>query len=346
MKKLLLATVAALVFLVAGSAVFMMNTTAGQDLLLSRVLAAAVGATDEQTDSLRVFVCGSAAPLPTEGRAQACLAVLTPEHYLVVDAGSGSANNLGLSGLPAQRLDGVLLTHFHSDHISDLPAVNVVSWAGGRKGPLRVYGPPGVARVVNGFNEAFAQDRMYRTMHHGRTFMPKAFGRLEAIEQPVESSLSLGDLTIQSFVVQHSPVEPAVGYRFEYKGRSVVITGDTIVTDRLREMVAGADLLVSEALSLPLVEAIKAAADHSGRSRAAKILFDIQDYHASVKDVADLTRSTDVDMTALYHLAPAPRNRLMENIFKREFTDNMVLTEDRMWFELPVGSTEIRIRHE
>ncbi|MEM7364986.1 MAG: MBL fold metallo-hydrolase [Pseudomonadota bacterium] len=316
-----------------------MHTGAGQDLLLSRAISAmASTSSGQQQDAMRLFVCGSAAPLPTEGRAQACLAVVTPDHYFVVDAGSGSANNLGIAGLPGQRLDGILLTHYHSDHITDIPTMNVISWVAGRKGALKVYGPPGIEQVVAGFNLAYAQDRHYRTAHHGESFMPIRFGELEPVLLDVESSLEFGEMTVTSFPVDHSPIHPAVGYRFDYKGRSIVITGDTIVTDRLRQVVDDADLLLADALSLPIIQAMESSLS---QSRMTKVLGDIQDYHASVADVAELTRSTGVNMTALYHMVPGPRNELMENMFKRELEDNMLLTRDRMWFTLAVGSDEI-----
>jgi ribonuclease Z len=269
--------------------------------------------------------------------------VLTQSHFFIVDAGPGSANTISLGALPGERLDGLLLTHFHSDHIAEIPTVNLTSWVAGRQGPLKLYGPPGVQRIADGFNEAYALDNGYRTAHHGADFMPIEFGKLDAIERPVESRLEFGDLTITSFKVDHAPIEPAVGYRFDYKGRSVVITGDTVVTDRLRSVVDNADLLFSDALSLPIVKTLEGAAAVRGQNRVAKILFDIQDYHASVADVAELTRTSGVGMTALYHLVPGPRNALMENIFKREFADNMILTRDRMWFTLPTGSDDVLI---
>jgi ribonuclease Z len=123
----------------------------------------------------------------------------------------------------------------------------------------------------------------------------------------------------------------------------VVITGDTIVTDRLREMVKDVDLLFSDALSLPIVETMQDAAAARGQPRLAKVLLDIQDYHAAVTDVAELTRTSGVGMTALYHMVPGPRNALMENIFEREIEDNMLLTEDGMWVTLPAGSDEILV---
>jgi ribonuclease Z len=74
----------------------------------------------ESSGNLRVFVCGSASPLGRTDRAQACIAVVTPEHFFLIDSGAGSTDNLGAGRLPMVRLDGLLLTHFHSDHIAEL----------------------------------------------------------------------------------------------------------------------------------------------------------------------------------------------------------------------------------
>lgn len=342
MKRVLKA-LAGIAVLLAIAVMVLINTTAGQNFLLKGGVSAAVAQAARSYEGLNVFVCGSSSPLPAPNRAQACLAVITPEHYFIVDAGAGSAANLGLANMPSARLDGVLLTHYHSDHIAELPTFNVVSWASGHEGPLKVYGPAGIQSVIGGFNAAFALDRRYRTDHHGADFMPEDRGIMEAVENPIESTMTFGDLTITSFAVSHSPISPAVGYRFDYKGRSVVITGDTIVTDRLAAITQDVDLLFSDALSVPIVKAMAEAAESVGRDRIAHILVDIQDYHASVTSVAQLAVDANIGMTALYHLVPGPRNAVMENIFKREFQGNMLLTEDNMWFTLPAGSDHIEV---
>lgn len=329
---------------VGGLFQFMTNTVTGQDMLLERAARNMLQPPAARLDGISVYLCGTAAPIPAPERAQACVAIVTPEHYFVIDAGSGSANNLGLAGLPADQLDGVLLTHFHSDHIVDLPTINVMAWATGHAGPLSIYGPPGVQQVVEGFNLAMAQDRIYRETHHGADLMPRATGVMRAVEIPREYTMTLGALTVTAFAADHNPVEPAVSYRFDYKGRSVVVTGDTIVTDRLREMTRDVDLLLTDALSMPIVQTMEAGARAAGNTRLAKILLDVQDYHAHTDDVIALTEQSAIGMTALYHLVPGPRNQVMENIFRRGFGDNMVLTEDQMWFELPASSDDIKIR--
>ena len=81
--------------------------------------------------SLRVYVCGSASPLGM-GQAQACIAVVTPEHFFLIDSGAGSTDNISRLGLPTSELDGLLLTHFHSEHIEEIYEINRNAWEQGR----------------------------------------------------------------------------------------------------------------------------------------------------------------------------------------------------------------------
>lgn len=148
----------------------------------------------------------------------------------------------------------------------------------------------------------------------------------------------MGDLTITSFLVNHDPICPAVGYRFDYQGRSVVISGDTTITPGLIEAATGADLLLQDSLSLPIIKALEQA---SAGSRLGKILHDIQNYHAHTSDLSDLVEQSGVRQLALYHLVPPPQNALFEKIFSRDLPKGTVLTQDGMMFELPVASEDV-----
>jgi ribonuclease Z len=214
----------------------------------------------ELPDGLHVGLCGSGAPLPDPRRASPCVAVIAGRSLYLVDTGPSSERKLELMRLNPGRVKAVLLTHFHSDHIGDLGELLLKRWTGGsHNSPLEVFGPAGVEKVVEGFNLAYTPDSEYRVLHHGPEIVPPAgaggvarpfhfpAGRDEAVI--VESE----GLRITAFQVDHAPVKPAVGYRFDYKGRSVVISGDTVPCPSLRAKARNVDLLVQEALQPAMV---------------------------------------------------------------------------------------------
>ena len=338
-KRLLLAVLAALLVLAAAGYWFVMQTRAGQDMALEFATGALTApAAAPPADTLRVVMCGTASPLGAVGR-RACVAVLVGKRFYLVDAGAGSGQTLTLKRIPAQRLEAVFITHYHSDHIDGLPNHNQRSWVAGRPAPLQVVGPPGIEEVVAGFNRAYAQDRQHRIDHHGEDLLPPALGVMQprVIEPGVVHDAD--GLRITAFAVDHSPVAPAFGYRFDYKGRSVVVSGDTVVTPSLESMAAGVDLLIHDALSEPLVSAMAARAN----PRMQKVMVDVLDYHAHTTDVAALAERAGVRKLAFYHLVPVPQNALMTAIFMRDIPDSVVLTEDGMTFDLPADSEEILV---
>jgi ribonuclease Z len=318
------------------------KTRAGQDWLLERAVTVGMQRSVAMGpyEGLMVFLCGTSSPLPAPGRAQACVAVLAGESLYLVDAGAGSAQVATLGRLPLERLEAIFLTHFHSDHIAALPEFNLNSWVAGRPQPLTIVGPQGVSEVVDGLNNAYRQDLTYRVAHHGAELMAPHLGVMEAQIMAAGASLKKGDLTITSFKVNHDPVRPAVGYRFDYRGRSVVISGDAIVTPSLIDAATGADLLLQDVLSLPIIQSLEKA---SAGSRLEKIFHDIQDYHAHTSDLANLVAESGVRQLALYHLVPAPRNALFAKIFKRDLPGGTVITEDGMIFELPAESEQVKV---
>lgn len=338
----ILKLVIVLIAVILAVAALTWNSRSGQDWLLERALSGATPGSAEvsEYDGLKVFLCGTSSPMPDPARAQACVAVFAGGSLYLVDTGAGSARTATLAGLPLDRLEAVLLTHFHSDHIAALYDFNLNSWVAGRPEPLIVFGPVGVAEVVDGLNRAFRLDRSYRVAHHGADLLPPDLGIMQPRTLEVGETLNQQDLTIRSFQVNHDPVRPAVGYRFDYRGRSVVISGDTTVTPDLIAAAEGADLLLQDALSLPIVQALETAA---AGSRMERIFHDIQDYHAATSDLEALQESTGVRQLALYHLVPPPRNALLEKIFSRDLPTGTILTKDEMVFELPAGSDKVTV---
>lgn len=323
-----------------------------QDRLLDSVIARFMSSSPDalfKDDALRVVICGSASPMPVQDRAAACVMVIAGGKYYLVDTGNRSTNNLGLWRIPADRLGAVFLTHFHSDHIGDLGELNMVTWAQGRPKPLHVYGPTGVSRVVAGFEQAYALDSHYRTAHHGDDLLNPEKGKMVPIEIEVTEQPKLildeDGLRVTLFRVGHDPIDPAVGYRFDYRDRSVVVSGDTVKSASLVAASKEADVLIHEALAMHIVGRMQAQAKDQDRRRLERIFYDIQDYHTSPVEAAEVANDAKVKELVLYHLVPSPTNKLVESIFLRGVSsvrpDGVTLAEDGMVIDLPLSSETV-----
>jgi len=361
MPKVLKAALALLAVAVAGGAAALFFSPTLQKKVFDRAvmnLTSPPNAAPLADDALRVAVCGSSAPLPSTARAKACVTVFAGGKFYVVDAGPESIENIVRWNIPMPAVGGVMLTHFHSDHIGELGELNLQTWAGGRKAPLDVYGGPGVERVVEGFNEAYTQDQVYRTTHHGETLMPSATWRMiphvVALDGPETAAkdrtglvLADGDLRVTAIEVDHAPIAPAYAYRFDYKGRSAVITGDLKYHPPLAKAAADADLLLSEALATTMTRSLGAAARAAGRESLAAIMHDIEDYHITPEEAARIANDARVKLLAFYHLSPSPDGALPRRLFSAGVSqvrkDGWMISDDGSLFTLPIGTKDIKI---
>ncbi|MEZ5955716.1 MAG: MBL fold metallo-hydrolase [Hyphomonadaceae bacterium] len=262
-------------------------------------------------DGLHAAFCGTGSPLPDRARAGPCLAVIAGPHTFVFDAGEGSSETLTLMGIGQSEIEAVFLTHLHSDHIDGLDTVALQHWINGPASqPLNVVGPPGTARVVAGLNEAYAIDQGYRLAHHGPEIAPPSGAGMTAREFEVPlvdgEEIELHDadgVRILAFRVDHAPTA-AVGYRVEYGGRSLVISGDTSRSASLTQAAHGADLLVHEAISPRLDTIMHEAAQRNGRENIGTIFNDILDYHTSPEDAGRVAEEAGVGALAFTHFLP------------------------------------------
>lgn len=321
--------------------------------LMERGMEARMGANvlEELEDGLHLALCGAGGPMPAPNASGPCVAVVAGKQLFLVDTGTDGPRNLARMGYQPGTVQGVFLTHFHSDHIDGLGELSTLRWAGGDNAtPLPVYGPAGVERVVEGFNTAYAQDFAYRHEHHGDLVAPMSAAGMRALpfDKPPLGELvpvyEAEGLRVDMLAVDHSPVEPAVGYRFTYKDRSLLITGDTVKLDNIRKFAQGVDLLVHEALAPNLVNMMHETAQKLGNKIMAKITQDILDYHASPVQAAETARDADVGHLLYYHIVPPlviPGQKKLflngaEDIFPR-----YTIGEDGVSFSLPAGSDDI-----
>lgn len=306
----------------------------------------------ELPDGLHVGLCGSGSPMPDPTRAGPCVAVVAGRRLFVVDAGPGSTRHLQLMQLPPAEVSAVFLTHFHSDHIGDLGELMLQHWAAGAAtAPLPIYGPTGVDQVVAGFEQAYSLDRGYRIAHHGEKVMPPPGWGGQAHPFTISKTapnvvvLSAPDLQVIAFPVDHEPATPAVGYLFVYKGRRLVVSGDTAPSPRLEAAARGADVLTHEGLAPNLVAAQHDAALAAGRENTAAILHDILSYHTTPEAAAGIAQRAGVRYLIFDHIIPPlPTPALNGSFLGRApqiFHGPIRVGQDGDFVSLPAGGTQI-----
>jgi ribonuclease Z len=300
----------------------------------------------QRPDRITTVLCGTGSPIGQVGP-QTCTAVFVNGQFLLFDAGNNTLSSMNSLAFPLDELDAVFVTHFHNDHYADLGDVMEWSWILGRRQILPVYGPTGITQIVDGFQSAYELEESYRIAHHGEELMPPEWSPSEPIEfaSPTDDSAIVvyeqDGVTVKAFRASHPPIEPSVGYRIEYAGKVVVLSGDTLRTTSLLQHSRNADLLVADAMNKGVVGAMEDTYRDLGDTDRATLLFDIRDYHMDVSDVGALADEANVKRLALNHLAPKPQsdrqaNMLYGDAISELYSGELFVGEDGMQIVIPV----------
>ena len=285
---------------------------------------------------ITVVTCGTGSPFPS-ARAQSCLAVFVNGQFLLFDAGDRAQDSMEDLNLPVTDIDAVFLTHFHADHVADLGEVMSRSWILGRHRPLEVYGGKEVEQIVSGFNTVYAADDAYRVAHHGADLFPavRAATAMTILAPGPEGRpvYEVDGVQVLAYGVDHSPVATALGYRVEYAGKSVAISGDTIDTQGLRALAANADVLVSDVMNKTIVDETECAFGRIPDPRLEKIFRDIRTYHIDLPELAELANDAGVATLVVTHLVPAVDDPAQVDRFFRQpasalYNGTLVVAED------------------
>jgi len=242
---------------------------------------------------MQVIILGSGSPLPDAQRAGPSTLVRTSVGDFLFDCGRGVLMRAAAAGSGAGAFWTVLLTHLHSDHITDLNDIYTSRWITSfQPNPLPVYGPPGTAALLEAIRTMLEPDVGYRLAHHDDLQWPPSAAVTE-----VENGVVFGEGTVRitAAPTDHAPVRPTLGYRIQDGGQSVVIAGDTVPCPGLDELSTGAGVLVHTVVRRDLIEQF-------GLPR----LSDVLDYHSSVAQAAQTASRNGVDTLLLTHLVPPP----------------------------------------
>lgn len=244
--------------------------------------------------SITVTLLGTAPGPPVRvGRAGISTLVEAGGQRFLFDAGYKSLERLVETGMPMDAVTKLFLTHLHSDHIADVPALLLLPWAAlsARDVPLEVWGPAGTEQMMKSLEQAFAFD-----IHVRRDVDEKMSARgIEVIAHDIEEGLVYdeGGVKIKAFLVDHGPVKPSLGYRLDFAGHSVVLSGDTRPSDNLVKFSKGADLLIHEVVD----------ADNLRKVAPKRLAEAIVAHHTTPEQAAEVFRRASPRLAVFSHAA-------------------------------------------
>lgn len=240
---------------------------------------------------IEIILTGTGSPMVDPNRAGPSTLVIAGGQTFLVDCGRGVLMRAAAVGVGAANLTAVLLTHLHSDHITDLSDVITTRWINSfGPAPLPIIGPPGTRAVVEATLAALAPDISYRIGHHADITAPP---EVTVHEYAAGQVWDNGGVVITAAPTDHRPVEPTIAFRIEFGGASVVLAGDSVPCATLDALASGANALVHTVIRKDLVEQVP-----------VQRLKDILDYHSSVQEAAATATRAGVDTLVLTHYVP------------------------------------------
>ncbi|MFV0491194.1 MAG: MBL fold metallo-hydrolase [Pseudorhodobacter sp.] len=313
--------------MVAASAIALMGITS---------LTAQETGPGEGADNLVVTLLGTGTPGLYPDRYSFSNLVQAGGLNLLFDAGRGATLRIGQAGLAVGQIDATFLTNFHSDHVSGLADVFMtgyitVPYIGGRKDPFQLYGPFGTQTLADGILMAHKWDIDTRILDENT---PEAATRIEAHEAESGVVFDQDGVKVTAFTVNHGEnINNALGYRVDYKDKSVLFSGDTTYDMNVVEFARGARLVIHE-----VGMATEKMLEHPATPR-------VMAHHTSPEDVGRVFAEADPDFAVYSHMVLMGNPRMEEVIRRTRTTYDgpLVIGKDLMRFTLSDSGTSMLV---
>ena len=241
----------------------------------------------------KVTLLGTGAPVPSMERFGPSILVEAGGQKLLFDCGRGAAQRLWQLKIPLGKINALFLTHLHSDHIVGIPDVWLTGWIpavyGRRELPLQVLGPTGTKDMMDNLVKAFSWDISTRAKEKNKTDS----GALVIAKDIREGVIwENKEIKITPFTVRHSDfIDSALGYKIEYAGRTLILSGDTRYSENLIRYSKGADVIIHEV-----------AAANEQTMQTSPLVNQILGFHTSPEEAGKVFEQTKPKLAVYSHI--------------------------------------------
>lgn len=249
-----------------------------------------------------VLLGTGAGPVAGQARRMASHLMLHNGAAYVLDCGLGVTAQYARTGTPWRALRAIFITHHHPDHNIEYGPLLVIGWVGGMPQAVRAYGPPPLQQMT----EDYLRSQKATIDFWAEDFQRPPLGMIEAHDLPEPGPVMQDEnVKVTSVLVQHPPVAPAYGYRFDFPDRSIAFSGDTIALDAVAEMAKGADVLVHEATDMAAMEAFMRHQIAQGAPGNVDVFMrHMRADHTPTEDVGRIAAEAGVKTLVLSHIGP------------------------------------------
>ena len=258
----------------------------------------------KNANGTKLVLLGTAAgPVPGRSRQMTSHVMVSNGAAYVLDCGMGVTNQYARTGIPFKALKSIFITHHHADHNIEYGPLLIVGWIQGLPLEVRAFGPPPLKQMTEDIMRAYKQTvDFWAEDFHMKPLTSVNVQEISAAGPVTEDE----NVKVSAIFVEHPPVKPALGYRFDFKDRSIVFSGDTAPIEAVAEMAKGADVLVHETMYVPAVETYIRGMIAQGRPvKFDAFMAHMKADHTPSEDVGRIAQEAGVKTLVLSHLTPA-----------------------------------------
>lgn len=273
--------------------------------------------------TFKVTLLGTGSPQPRMDRFGPSMLIQAGEKKLLFDCGRGAAQRIEQLRIPFTDIDALFLTHLHSDHTVGIPDLWLTGWARGRKAPLEVWGPAGTKAMMSHLAEAYQFDIQIRQVDD--KLPPQG---VAVVAHDIEQGVVYENVGIKitAFVVDHGVVKPALGYRIDFAGHSVVFSGDTRYSENLIRFSQKADVLIHEVIDPDTFRA-------ENPSMSTERFQAIVGHHTTAEQAGSIFSQVKPKLAVYSHIVPGDAKELVAST-RKSYSGALEVGEDLMSFTI------------